>query len=324
MSPGAAEHRAGVVALLGRPNAGKSTLLNRLLGEKLAIVTAKPQTTRSRILGVLTRPGAQLLLLDTPGFCEVGAPSASGARGASAAFGASGASGASGVSGALGARRGAALIRALNEIALRVASDCDAAVLLVDPAQGWGAAHAALREQFARRGAPLLVAASKCDSQRACAAAAALPADLRISAQTGAGVEALIDRLAALLPKSPALYDADTLTDRSLRFLAAESIREAVFEELSQELPYSIAVEIESFDESRPGLTRIRANLLVERKSQKGIAVGKGGAKIAAVGRRARLAIEALLGCRVHLDLWVKQEPKWSQRPARLRSLGYH
>jgi len=334
MPPGAAEHRAGVVALLGRPNAGKSTLLNRLLGEKLAIVTAKPQTTRSRILGVLTRPGAQLLLLDTPGFCEVGAPVASGARGSSAVFGAPGASGASGTSvaqrgesgpsAAPGARRRAALIRALNEIALRVASDCDAAVLLVDPAQGWGAAHAALREQFARRGAPLLVAASKCDSPRACAAAAALPADLRISAQTGAGVEALIDRLAALLPKSPALYDADTLTDRSLRFLAAEAIREAVFEELSQELPYSTAVEIESFDESHPELTRIRANLLVERKSQKGIAVGKGGAKIAAVGRRARLAIEALLGCRVHLALWVKQEPKWSQRPARLRSLGYH
>lgn len=301
-----AEHRAGVVALLGRPNAGKSTLLNRLLGEKLAIVTAKPQTTRSRILGVLTRPGAQLLLLDTPGFCDVGAPGAPGA------------------SGAPGARRGAALIRALNEIALRVASDCDAAVLLVDPAQGWSAAHAALRGQFARRGAPLLVAASKCDSQRACAAAAALPADLRISARTGAGVEALIERLAALLPESPALYDADTLTDRSLRFLAAEAIREAVFEELSQELPYSTAVEIECFDESRPGLARIRANLLVERKSQKGIAVGKGGAKIAAVGRRARFAIEALLGCRVHLELWVKQEPKWSQRPARLRSLGYH
>lgn len=306
---GSAAHRAGVVALLGRPNAGKSTLLNRLLGEKLAIVTAKPQTTRSRILGVLTRPGAQLLLLDTPGFCEVGAAEARGASGAP---------------GAPGVRRGAALIRALNEIALRVASDCDAAVLLVDPAQGWSAAHAALREQFARRGAPLLVAASKCDSQRACAAAAALPVDLRISAQTGAGVEALIERLAALLPESPALYDADTLTDRSLRFLAAEAIREAVFEELSQELPYSTAVEIESFDESRPGLARIRANLLVERKSQKGIAVGKGGAKIAAVGRRARLAIEALLGCRVHLELWVKQEPKWSQRPARLRSLGYH
>lgn len=307
-----AAHRAGVVALLGRPNAGKSTLLNRLLGEKLAIVTAKPQTTRSRILGVLTRPGAQLLLLDTPGFCDVGAPETRGALGAPSAHGAP------------GVRRGAALIRALNEIALRVAWDCDAAVLLVDPAQGWSDAHAALCEQLARRGAPLLVAASKCDSQRACAAAAALPVDLRISAQTGAGIEALIKRLAALLPESPALYDADTLTDRSLRFLAAEAIREAVFEELSQELPYSTAVEIESFDESRPGLARIRANLLVERKSQKGIAVGKGGAKIAAVGRRARLAIEALLGCRVHLDLWVKQEPKWSQRPARLRSLGYH
>lgn len=321
MSHGSAAHRAGVVALLGHPNAGKSTLLNRLLGEKLAIVTAKPQTTRSRILGVLTRPGAQLLLLDTPGFCEVSAPEA---RGASGAPGARGTLDAHGAHSAPGVRRGAALIRALNEIALRVAWDCDAAVLLVDPAQGWSAAHAALREQFARRGAPLLVAASKCDSPRACAAAAALPADLRISAQTGAGVEVLIERLAALLPESPALYDADTLTDRSLRFLAAEAIREAVFEELSQELPYSTAVEIDSFDESRPGLARIRANLLVERKSQKGIAVGKGGAKIAAVGRRARLAIEALLGCRVHLELWVKQEPKWSQRPARLRSLGYH
>jgi GTP-binding protein Era len=280
-------HRSGVIAILGRPNAGKSTLLNRLLGEKLAIVTRKPQTTRSRILGILTLPEAQILLLDTPGFHE----------------------------------SEKALNRALNEIVDRVVDECDGAVLLVDPASGWDEAHEALRCRLADRGARVLVVANKADRERD---AGAVPADLQISALKGEGVEALLEAMVALLPEGPAFYGADELTDRPLRFLAAELVREAVFEELEQEIPYDTAVEIEEFDESREDLVRIRANLLVEAKSQKGMVVGKGGRMIRAIGARARRDLEALLGTKVHLDLWVKVETKWAKHPHRLRSLGYH
>lgn len=280
-------HRCGVVALLGRPNAGKSTLLNRLVGQRLAIVTPKPQTTRSRILGIVTLPGAQLLLFDTPGFHE----------------------------------GGKALNRALNATVEEVAQDCDAALLLVDPGQGFGAPEAELRARLEERGRPVLVVATKADR----AGPPPPPeADLAVSARTGEGVDALLAALVARLPEGPPLHDPDALTDRPLRFLAAELIREAVFEELEEELPYETAVEIETFDEaSRPDRVLIRATLLVERRSQKGMVVGKGGAKIRAIGIRARQGLETLLERPVRLELWVKQEAGWSKRPKRLKSLGY-
>jgi GTP-binding protein Era len=127
----------------------------------------------------------------------------------------------------------------------------------------------------------------------------------------------------ALLPESPPHYDPDTVTDRTLRFLAAEEIREAIFEELEEEVPYSVAVEIDTFDESRPDGVRIRATLWVERDSQKGIVLGQGGRKIKAIGQRARRSIEALLGGPAHLSLWVKVDPRWSRKPQRLKALGY-
>ena len=280
-------HRSGVVALLGRPNAGKSTLLNRLLGQKLAIVTAKPQTTRSRILGIVTRPDAQLLLLDTPGFHT--SPKA--------------------------------LNQALGEVVDEVAEDCDLAVLLVDPRTAWDEEHEALHARFAARDTPCLVVATKGDLG---APPPGLPFDLALSARTGEGVEALVDRLVAELPEGPAFYDPEQVTDRSLRFLAAELVREAAFEALSQEIPYETAVEIEAFDESDPQLTRIRATLLVEKKSQKGMVVGKGGRMIKEIGIQARKGLEGMLDTKVHLELWVKVEPKWTKRPNRLKSLGYH
>lgn len=280
-------HRAGIVALLGRPNAGKSTLLNRLVGEKIAIVTARPQTTRSRILGIVNREDAQLLLLDTPGFHE----------------------------------SGKALNRALLAVVDEVAEDCDVAVLLVDPAAGWDAGHEALRARLEARGAPVLVVATKADRG---APRAGLPEHLAVSARNGEGVEALLEAIVARLPLSPPLHDPELLTDRPLRFLAAELVREAAFEELDQEVPYETAVEVEAFDEtSREDLVTIRANLLVERRSQKGIVVGRGGARIKAIGQRARAELERLLGRKVHLELWVKVEPKWTKRPKRLKSLGY-
>jgi len=284
-----------VVAILGRPNAGKSTLLNRLLGQKLAIVTRKPQTTRSRILGILTLEDAQLLLLDTPGFHD--SPKAAN--------------------------------RFLNETVEEALGDCDAAVLLVDAVAGWDEAHQALCARLARRGAPVVLVATKSDRPES----AALPWPppraegaafaLRVSAKTGEGVDALIHKMVELVPEAPAYYPAEEVTDRSLRFLAAELVREAAFVELSQEIPYSTAVEIQDFDESVAGLARIRANLVVERRSQKGMVIGKGGAMIKRIGIRARRSIEDLLETRVHLELWVKVEPQWWQRPRRRRSLGY-
>ena len=136
-------------------------------------------------------------------------------------------------------------------------------------------------------------------------------------------VSALLDALVAVLPESPSLYPEDELSDRPLRFLAAELVREAAFETLAQELPYSLAVEVVDFDESRTDLVRIRANLLVERASQKQIVIGRGGEVVKKIGVRARREIEKLVGGKVHLELWVKVEPKWSKRPGRLKSLGY-
>jgi GTP-binding protein Era len=287
------EHRAGVVALLGRPNVGKSTLLNRLLGQKLAIVTAKPQTTRSRLLGILTRPDAQVLFVDTPGVQHGARP----------------------------------LDLALTEQVDEASRDCDVALLVAEPRGGWTREHVQLAEQLAALGTPILAVANKCDLPGAGVApwppAGVAPEQaFRVSAQQRAGLDALVDAVVARLPRAPRLYPEDELSDRPLRFLAAELVREAAFEELSQEVPYGLAVEVLEFQE-QADLVRIRADLLVERESQRGIAIGQGGAMIRRIGTRARHAIEALVGRRVHLELWVKVDARWSRRPSRIRQLGY-
>jgi GTP-binding protein Era len=289
-------YRAGVVALLGRPNAGKSTLLNHLLGEKLAIVSHKPQTTRSRILGILTRPEAQLLLLDTPGLHA----------------------------------SEKALNRAMLEMIEEATRGCDVALLLVDPQRGFGDDHRSLLATLARRQTPVVLVATQCD-RPACAerpwpppGAPAVAAALRISARTGEGIEELLQATVGQLPEGPALYPEDEITDRPLRFLAAELVREAAFDALSQEIPYSLAVEIDRFDESNPARVHIDARLLVERNSQKRIVVGAGGEMVKRIGTRARQDIERLLDTPVHLALWVKVDPRWSKHPKRLKSLGYH
>jgi len=287
-------HRAGFVAILGRPNAGKSTLLNAILGEKLAIVTPKPQTTRSRILGIHSRPGAQLLFVDTPGLHE-----------SERAFNV-----------------------ALNEQAQEAADKSDAALLLVPLDEGWSEEHAAVAARLESRGTPWIAVGTKLDRPGAREAPWPPPGvsrkrAQRVSARNGEGLEALVEATAALLPESPALYPEDELSDRPLRFLVAELVREAAFEELEQEIPYQLAAEVERFDESREDLVRIAAHLILERASQKPIAIGRGGEKIKAIGIRARREIEKLLGVRVHLDLRVKVEPRWTRKPARRRSLGY-
>jgi GTP-binding protein Era len=295
MSEDASGHKAGFVALLGPPNAGKSTLLNRLLGEKLAIVTAKPQTTRSRILGIVSRPAAQILLVDTPGLHDA-------------------------------SRR---LNVALNEAVSEAAQDCDVAVLLVDGRRGWEPAHDALLTKLRGRGVPVIVAINKIDvvvdREQALAvplADASVPT-LAVSALTGEGVEGLFEAIERRLPESPPLYPEDELTDRPVRWLCAELIREAAFECLEQELPYELAVEVVRFDESRPDLITIHANLLVARKSQKGMVVGAGGRTVKRIGTRARRDIERLLGQRVHLQLFVKVDPTWLKSARRIEELGY-
>jgi GTP-binding protein Era len=280
-----------MVALLGRPNAGKSTLLNRLLGSKLAIVSAKPQTTRSRILGILNRDGAQIVLLDTPGFHGGTKP----------------------------------LNRALGEIVDDVADGCDVALLIVDLTRGWDEEYAELADRLAARATPVLIVGNKSDLTHGAVPdwpeGATRP--LAVSARTGEEINTLLDRIVAMLPLSPPLYPEDEISDRPLRFLVAELVREAAFDALDQELPYALAVEVVEFDEKRSDLVRIRADLLVERASQKQIVIGRGGQVIKRIGIRARREIESLLDRKVHLDLWVKVEPKWSRRPKRLKSLGY-
>ena len=309
-------HRSGIVALLGPPNAGKSTLLNAILGAKLAIVTAKPQTTRSRILGIHSMPGAQIVFIDTPGLHQ----------------------------------SEKLLGQVLNEAVAESARDAELALVLVDRSRGWTAAHDAVAQALRAAGTPALVVGSKldlvgpeADAPPGRPAAPWPPAQaaglldggegaeadaveegcLSVSARTGEGVEALLDAIVSRLPESPPLYPEDDLTDRPVRWLAAELVREVVFEELDQELPYGMAVEVVAFDESAPDSVRIRANLLVVRDSQKRIVIGSGGQQIKRIGVRARREIEALLETRVHLDLWVKVDPRWAKKKKRIEELGY-
>ena len=291
----AVAHRAGFVALLGPPNAGKSTLLNRLLGEKLAIVTHKPQTTRSRILGILTLPHAQLLLQDTPGLHESGSQ----------------------------------LNSVMNESVAEALRTCDLGVLLVDRARGWTPVHERLLKDLRASRKPFVVLGTKSDLRDHFelvwppAALSAEEVSVSISGLTGEGVPALLETLVAALPESPALYPKDELTDRPVRWLCAELIRESVFQCLEQELPYEMAVEVVRFDEENPDRVMIYANLLVGRESQKRIVVGAGGRTIKGIGIRARKSIETLLGTDSYLELFVKVDPKWLKSARRIHELGY-
>ena len=305
MAKGQAEHRAGFAAIVGRPNVGKSTLLNRLLGQKLAIVSPKPQTTRSRILGVVNRPGAQIALLDTPGLHE--------ARGG------------------LNAR----MVRA----ALQTLASADVALFLIE-ATRTPAIDAATRkalEQVKAARKPTLLVINKIDLvQRQ----ALLPLIGRwkdehqwtevypISALKGENLDGFIEAVARHLPEGPPLFAPEMWTDVPERALCGELIREQILRQTEQEVPYGCAVVVEDFDESERhvgprGLTRIHASLLVERDSQKAIVIGKGGARLREIGSKARPQIEKLLGCKVFLELHVRVEPRWTETDRGLRRAGY-
>ena len=297
-------HRAGFAAIVGRPNVGKSTLLNRLLGQKLAIVSPKPQTTRSRILGVVTRPGAQVALLDTPG---------------------------------LHAARGGLNARMVQQ-ALQTLDEADAALFLIEAGSpGIDAAMRKALEQVKAARKPTLLVINKID---ALPRAQLLPLIDRwrrehdwtevypLSALTGENVEGLLDAVARHLPEGPPLFPEDKWTDVPERDLSAELVREQILHQTEQEVPYSAAVVVEEFDESERavgprGLTRISATVLVERDSQKAILIGRGGARLKEIGTKARQQIEKLLGCKVFLQLHVKVEKDWTQTSRGLRRAGY-
>jgi GTP-binding protein Era len=304
-------HHAGAVGLLGRPNAGKSTLLNRLLGGKLAIVSDKPQTTRHRIAGILTEDGLQAVLVDTPGlheaWTELNRSMVSRAR---------------------------AVLAEVDLVFWIV--DTTALVARVDRGEDpFDAQDEAVRAEVTARAVPLVLVLNKVDRLAppkllplidALRARVAFTAAVPVSALTGDGVPALKDELRRHLPEGPRQYDPDEWAQVSERFLAAEIVREKCFEQLSAELPYAIAVRIAEFDESvreDEGMVKIFADLIVERDSQKGIVIGKGGARLKSIGTAARKELETLLECRVYLELKVKVEKDWTKTTQGLRRAGY-
>ncbi|MFL5307130.1 MAG: GTPase Era [Polyangia bacterium] len=291
--------RAGRVAILGRPNVGKSTLLNRIVGEKLAIVTPKPQTTRNRITGVYNGDRGQIVFVDTPGVH--------------------------------GAKK--ELNRFMVGEALGLIPDIDAALLIVEASVDRpGDVEERILKGLADAGRPVILGLNKSDTVKD--KGALLPTleswskrpELRalvpLSAKRGTNVDRLVDALWDLLPEGPPLYDPDQLTDRTERFLAAELIREQLFINLRQEVPYAIAVVIDNWEERATDVV-ITASIVVERDTQRAIVLGKGGAMIKDVGTRARLAISELLQRPAHVKLTVRVEPDWTSSPHALAALGY-
>jgi len=290
-------HRSGHVAIVGRPNVGKSTLLNRMVGQKLSITSDRPQTTRHRIVGIVTRPDAQLVFIDSPGYQT---------------------------------RSGGALNRVLNRTAVQVAEDADVVVLVCD-ARGWTPADERIAKLLpADR--PVLLAINKVDAVpdkarlielvNKATACRAFDEVVPISAKTGRQVPLLLDLCAARLPEGPPMYGPDSLTDRSERFLAAELIREKLFRRLGDEVPYDSTVEIERFEEL-PKLRRIHAAVLIEREGQRPIVLGAGGERIKRIATEARLDLEKLFGCKVYLELFVKVKSGWAATEQSLRAYGY-
>jgi GTPase len=280
--------RCGTVVLAGRPNVGKSTLLNALVGEHLAIVSGKPQSTRLPVIGLVTRGETQFIFTDSPGLLE---PEYQ-------------------------------LHEAMRAAATRAIQDADV-VAYLHPLAEFPAPEFASVARLARAPrAAILTVYTKADVVAA-AERSALPADaVLVSAATREGLDGLLDALSAPLPEGPFLYDPEEMATQPLRFFAAEFIREAAFEQLEQELPYSVAVEIDEFREGREP-AYIRAVIYVERESQKGIVIGDGGRTIKALGAAARAKIETLMGRHIFLELHVKVLPKWRRRDTSLRRLGY-
>jgi len=291
--------RSGFVSLIGRPNVGKSTLLNLLLGQKIAIISPKPQTTRNRILGIKNLPAGQIIFLDTPGIH----------------------------------RSGNLLNQSMVRTALATLQEVDVVCLLIEAHSPGHEENDWILENLQKVRKPVFLAINKIDlipkenllpiierfSQKR-----AFEQILPISAVLGDGVDILLRELLKVLPEGPRLFPEDMVTDLPERFLAAELIREKVFHLTREEIPYATAVAIEEFKErEEKNLVVIRATIQVERETQKGILIGEKGRRLKEIGRLAREEMEALLGVRVFLELWVKVEKNWRDDPRALRRLGF-
>jgi len=289
----------GFVAILGAPNAGKSTLLNRMLGQKISITSKKPQTTRNRILGVVHRTGSQMVFLDTPGIHRAKSP--------------------------LNAR--------IVDAALSTLSEVDLVLLVVDAQTPDEPSERLLLDKLSHQRLPVLLALNKIDKVQRPALLSLIDrwsglfpfaAVVPISAKNGEQVDRLMDAMEATLPAGTPFFPPESLTDLPTRFIAAEMIREKVIRLTGQEIPYAVAVTIDSFKEEKKGaLIRIHASIHVERDSQKGIVIGRQGAKLKQIGEAARQAIEALLDTKVFLKLFVRVQKNWTKDTKALRKFGY-
>ncbi|MCI0529864.1 MAG: GTPase Era [Nitrospira sp.] len=308
---GSTQFRSGMIALAGRPNVGKSTLLNSILQEKIAITSPTPQTTRHRILGVRTLPQAQLVLLDTPGIHK---PKYK-------------------------------LNHRMVQVAWESVQGADLILFLVEATAPPGMGDRFILEGIKKVRLPVILVINKMDLIKK---AKLLPLMdqyrkehdfaeiIPISALTGDNIEHLVECLVKYLPEGGPLYSEDTLTDQSMRILASEIVREKILHKTREEIPYAVAVMIEEFresghpfdsggqkNESDKGLTVIKAVILVERDSQKGIIIGEGGRMLKEVGQEARIELETMLGRKVYLELWVKVQENWRQDERVLKELGY-
>lgn len=296
MPEAAAAHRAGAAAIVGRPNVGKSTLLNRLVGAKISITSGRPQTTRQRITGIVTRPGAQVVFVDTPGY-QTGHDSA--------------------------------LNRAMNRSVAASLHEVDAIVWVLE------ALRYDERDEIVARllppGARVIAAINKSDTVKEKARLlpyiAGLSARRRfealvpISAAKGTQLDGLMDAIVALMPEGPPLHEEDELTTVNERLLAAELLREKLFQQLGEELPYAAAVEIIRFKQEG-NLRRIEATILVDKEGQKGIVIGARGAMLKSIATRARRDMERLFGGKVFLEVWVKVRRGWADNEGALRRMG--
>ncbi len=291
--------RSGYVAILGAPNAGKSTLLNRMLGQKISITSKKPQTTRNRILGVVQRPSAQIVFLDTPGVHQSKTP----------------------------------LNSRIVDAALATMAEVDLLLMVADAKSPDQKSEALLVRKLAEQKKPVLLALNKIDQIKrpdlleqieTWSDALSFAGIVPISAKSGEQVDRLLDAMQDLLPPGPPFFPEDSLTDMPSRFIAAELIREKAFRLTGQEIPYAVAVTVDKYEEEKAGaLVRIHATIHVERDSQKGIVIGKKGVKLKQIGEAARLAMEEMLETRVFLKLFVRVQKNWTKDTKALRKFGY-
>lgn len=293
------QFKSGLVAIIGRPNVGKSTLMNQVIGQKIAIMSDKPQTTRNKIHGVYTTNDSQVVFLDTPGIHK----------------------------------RQSKLGDYMNQTALSTLGEVEAALFLVDASEGIGGGDRYIAEQLQKIKTPIILVMNKIDKIEPPALLPLIEQYRKlhdfaeivpISAKLGNNVDTLLEQIQKYLPPGPQYYPEDQVTDHPEQFVCAELIREKILHMTREEIPHSIAVTIEDMRVEENGTVYISAVIFVERDSQKGIIIGKQGALLKEVGRQARQDIQRLLGSKIFLELWVKVKKDWRNQERVLRDLGFH